>query len=48
MLSRSVHKQADIIDAFDNTSRYSDDILNINNTDFDKMVKNKIPCRASN
>ena len=31
MLSLSDDKQADIIDAFNNTSRYLDDILNINN-----------------
>ena len=31
-------KQADIIDAFNTTSRYLDDILNINNVYFDNMV----------
>ena len=31
MTSLSVDKQADVIDAFNTTSRYSDDILNINN-----------------
>ena len=31
-------KQADIINAFDTTSRYLDDILNINNVYFDTMV----------
>ena len=30
--------QADIIDAFNTTSRYLDDILNINNVYFDTMV----------
>ena len=30
MMSPSDDKQADIIDAFKTTSRYSDDILNIN------------------
>ena len=30
--------QADVIDAFDTTSRYLDDILNINNVYFDNMV----------
>ena len=31
MTSLSDHKQADVIDAFNTTSRYLDDILNINN-----------------
>ena len=31
-------KQADIIDAFNASSRYLDNILNINNVYFDKMV----------
>ena len=31
-------KQADIIDAFNTTSRYLDDIFTINNTYFDNMV----------
>ena len=31
-------KQADIIDAFNTTSRYFDHILNINNVYFDNMV----------
>ena len=31
-------KQADVIDAFNFTSRYLDDILNINNIYFDNMV----------
>ena len=31
MMSRSDDKQADVIDAFNTTSRYLDDILNINN-----------------
>ena len=38
MMSFSDGKQADIIDAFYNTSRYLDDILNINNVYFDNMV----------
>ena len=37
-MSLSDDKQADIIDAFITTSRYLDDILNINNVYFDKMV----------
>ena len=31
-------QKADIIDAFNTTSRYLDDILNINNVYFDNMV----------
>ena len=31
MMSLSDEKQADVIDAFNTTSRYLDDILNINN-----------------
>ena len=38
MMSLSDDKQADIIDAFNTTPRYLDDILNINNIYFDNMV----------
>ena len=38
MMSLSDDKQADVIDAFNTTSRYSDDILNIINVYFDIMV----------
>ena len=38
IMSLSDDKQADIIDAFNTTSRYFDDILNINNVYFDNMV----------
>ena len=38
MMSLSDDKQADIMDAFNTTSRYLDDILNINNVYFDYMV----------
>ena len=38
MMSRSGDKQADIIDAFNTTSRYLDDILNITHVCFDSMV----------
>ena len=38
MMSLSGDKQADVIDAFNTTSRYLDDILNINNVYFDNMV----------
>ena len=39
MMSLPDDKQADIIDAFNTTSRYLDDILNINNVYFDNIVK---------
>ena len=38
-MSLSNDKQADIIDAFNTTSRYLDDILNIKNVNFYNMVK---------
>ena len=38
-------KQADIIDFFNTTSRYSDDILNINNLYFDNMVSQICPSK---
>ena len=38
MMSLSGYKQADIIGAFNTTSRYLDAILNINNVYFDNMV----------
>ena len=43
MMSRSDDKQADVIDAFNTTSRYLDDILNINNVYFDNMVSQIYP-----
>ena len=43
MMSISDDKQADIIDAFNTTSRYLDDILNINNVYFDHMVSQIYP-----
>ncbi len=41
MLSLSTEHQADIITAFNNTSRYLDDLLNIDNNHFSSLV-NKI------
>ena len=41
MMSLSDDKQADIIDAFNTTSKYLDDILNINKVYFDNMVSQK-------
>ena len=38
MMSLSDDKQADVIDAFNTTSRYLDDILKINNVYFDNLV----------
>ena len=38
MMSLSDVKQADIIEAFNTSSRYLDDILNFNNVNFDNMV----------
>ena len=43
MMSLPDDKQADVIDAFNTTSRYSDDILNINNVYFDNMVSQIYP-----
>ena len=43
MMSLSDDKQADIIDAFNTTSRYLDDILNINNVYFDTVVSQVCP-----
>ena len=39
MMSLSDDEQADISDAFNTTSRYLDDILNIKNVYFENMVK---------
>ena len=43
MMSLSDDNQADVIDAFNTTSRYLDDILNINNLYFDNMVSQIYP-----
>ena len=43
MKSLSRENQADIIEAFNSTSRYLDDLLNIDNTDFDRMVDSIYP-----
>ena len=43
MMSLSDDKQADIIDAFNTTSRNLDDILNINNVYVDNMVSQVYP-----
>ena len=43
MMSLSDDKQADVIDAFNTTSRYLDDILNINNVYFGNMESQIYP-----
>ena len=42
-MSLSDDKQANVIDAFNTTSRYLDDILNINDAYFDIMVSQIYP-----
>ena len=46
MMSLSDDKQADIIDAFNTTLRYLDDILNIKNVYFWQYGMSSIPSRA--
>ena len=43
MNSLSDDNQADIIEAFNSTSRYLDDLLNINNHNFEGMVNQIYP-----
>ena len=43
MMSLSGDKQADIIDAFNTTAKYLDDIFNIINVYFDNMVSQMNP-----
>ena len=43
MLSLSDDNQSDVIEAFTSTSRYLDDLLNIDNTFFDSMVNQIYP-----
>ena len=43
MMSLSRENQADIIEAFNSTSRYFDDLLNIDNIYFDQMVDRIYP-----
>ena len=45
MMSLSGDKQVDVIDAFNTTSRYLDDILNINNVYFDSMLSQIYPSK---
>ena len=43
MLSFSYDNQSEVIEAFNSTSRYLDDLLNIDNTFFDSMVNHIYP-----
>ena len=43
MLSLSDNNQADIIEAFNSTSRYLDDLLNIDNPYFEQIVGQVYP-----
>ena len=43
MMSLSDDKQADVIDAFNTTSRCLDDVLGVNNVYFDSMVSQIYP-----
>ena len=47
MMSFSGDKQSDVIDVFNTTSRYLDDISNINNVYFDNM-ESQITFQSSN
>ena len=48
MMSLSDDKQADVIDKYNTTSRYLDDILNIDNVYFDNMVSQIYTLQSSN
>ena len=43
MLSLSEDNQSDVIEAFNSTSRYLDDLLNIDNNFFESMVNRIYP-----
>ena len=43
MLSPSDNNQADVVEAFNSTSRYPNDLLNIDNPYFAKMVSQIYP-----
>ena len=47
MMSLLDDKQADVIDAFNTTSKYLDDLLNIHNDYFDNVVS-QITLQSSN
>ena len=48
IMSLSDDKQADVIDALITTSRYLDDILNINSVYFGNVVSQIYPLKSSN
>ena len=48
MMLLSDYKQASVIDALNTTSRYLDEILDINNVYFDNMVSQKYTLHSSN
>ena len=45
MLSLSEDNRSDVIEAFNSTSRYLDDLLNIDNYFFDSMVNRIYPSK---
>ena len=45
MMSLSDDKKADVVDALNTTSRYLDDIFNINNVYFDNMISQMYPSK---
>ena len=47
MMSLSVKNQSEIIEAFSSTSRYLDDLLNIDNTYFDDLISKIYTPRTS-
>ena len=47
MLSLSDDNQSEVIEAFNSTSRYLDDLLNIDKNVFDKMVYHIYPSELS-
>ena len=47
ILSLSNDNQSEVIEAFNSTSRYLNDLLNIDNNVFDSMVNNIFPFRTS-
>ena len=47
MLSLSEDNQSGVIEAFDSTSRYLDDLLNIDNNFFDRMINRIYSFRTS-
>ena len=43
MMSLSVEKQSEVIESFSSTSRYFDDLLNIDNNYFDGLISQIYP-----